>query len=127
MSKQLNPGTQTGSFMNFAMSGMIGMPEPEVGMGVTVLSWTDRRPATIVEVVKRKNGKVAAIVIQEDNAKRVDENGFSESQEYEYSQNPEAAKETFELRRNGAWAKAGDEAKNRLVIGRREKYHDFTF
>lgn len=35
-------GTQTGSTTNYLMSGVKGQPAPEIGMGVTLLHWTDR-------------------------------------------------------------------------------------
>lgn len=124
--KPLKLMSQTASFTNYLMSGGSGV-QPEVGMGVTILCWTDRNPATIVEVVKAKNGKIKAIVIQEDNYERTDQNGMSECQEWKYTPNPEAHKSTYELRRNGAWATKGSPARNGLLIGSREKYHDFSF
>mgnify|MGYP001576962564 CR=1 FL=1 len=45
MSKALRAGTQTGSLINHLMSGSKGA-EPEVGMGATILGWSDRHPAT---------------------------------------------------------------------------------
>ena len=78
----MNAGTQTGSLVNHLYSRMtIGEPEPTVGMGVTMLSWTDRDAGTIVEV----NMKKRYIAVTEDNKKRIDNNGISESQEYEYT------------------------------------------
>ena len=39
----MNIGTQTSSLVNHLYSRMtIGEPEPTVGMGVTMLSWSDR-------------------------------------------------------------------------------------
>lgn len=62
-------GTDTGSLTNYLLSGTNGQPKPVVGMGATILSWTDRHPATIVEV--SKDYKV--IAIQRDNFARIDE------------------------------------------------------
>jgi len=53
-------------------------PEPTVGMGVTMLSWSDRHAGTIVEV----NMKKRYIAITEDDATRIDNNGISEGQQY---------------------------------------------
>ncbi len=41
-------GTQTGSVINHLHSrAVIGQPEPVVGMGATMLLWSDRRACTI--------------------------------------------------------------------------------
>lgn len=131
----LKAGTQTGSLMNHLYSRMVnGQPEPVVGMGATLLQWTDRDPATIVEVKKTKAG-AWLIAVQEDKAQRTDNNGFSESQEYEYSPNPEASKQWFRFEDGKGWRGVRDNGKGRMVltgggglrIGEREKYHDFTF
>ncbi len=126
MSKALRAGTQTGSLINHLMSGS-AMPEPEVGMGVTILCWTDRKPATIVEVIKTKAGKVKAIAIQADNYESISGSVFEETVEYKYAPNPDAVKEIYTLRGNGAWAKPGSPARNHLLIGQREKYYDPHF
>lgn len=114
----------TGSFVNHVYGRMVNTPTPEVGMGATVLMWTDRAPATIVEVVSPKTIKV-----QGDNAKRVDENGMSESQTYEYTPNEDGPVDTYTLRKNGRWIRKGDPMKGGqcLLVGSREKYHDFSF
>ena len=131
----LKAGTQTGSLMNHLYSRMTnGQPEPVVGMGATLLGWTDRDPATIVEVTKTKSGALV-IGVQEDKAKRIDNNGFSESQEYEYSANPEAGIDYFRFDEGKGWRGVRKNEKGRLVltgggglrIGEREKYHDFSF
>lgn len=54
---------------------------------------------------------------------------MSESQDYCYEQNPNAKRETYTLRKNGAWVKEGESMKNgsRLRIGERLEYFDFSF
>ncbi|MBI0325563.1 hypothetical protein [Burkholderia plantarii] len=37
---------------------VIGQPEPVVGMGVTILAWTDRYAGTIVKIEKLRSGTV---------------------------------------------------------------------
>lgn len=128
-------GTQTGSLTNHVYSRMtIGQPDPTVGMGATILAWTDRHPATIVEASKVRGRWL--IVVQEDHAKRVDNNGLSESQTYEYSENLAGAKTTFMQMPGGGWSIVfkNPETKrwnkidgNGLRIGEREKYRDFSF
>lgn len=127
-------GNQTNSLVNHLQSrAVIGQPEPVVGMGATLLGWTDRNPATIVEVFKI--GKTQYVLVQEDNAKRVDNNGMSEDQTYEYTPNPDAYKKAFRIGRNGLWEAVIKNENDRYVksggnglrIGEREKYYDFSF
>jgi len=125
-------GSQTGSVMNHLYSRMtIGEPKPFVGMGVTFLSWTDRHAGTIIEVNTKKN----YIVCTDDDCKRIDSNGMSEAQEYEYTTNPDGHKRYFRKDKNGQWRSMRFNENKRLVysgihglrIGEREKYHDFSF
>jgi len=125
-------GTQTGSVMNHLYSRMtVGEPELVVGMGVTFLSWTDRNPGTIVEV----NNAKRYIVVTDDNYSRIDNNGFSECQEYEYTTNPDGYKRYFRKDKNNQWREMRHNENGRLVytsgcglrVGEREKYHDFSF
>jgi hypothetical protein len=127
----MNLGTQTGSLVNHLYSRMtIGEPEPTVGMGVTMLSYTDRDAGTIVEV----NTKKRYIAVVEDNAKRVDNNGLSESQKYEFTPNPDGYVNYYRKDKKGQWRRCYYNDNKRLVlgtggliIGRREKYYDFSF
>jgi hypothetical protein len=125
-------GSQTGSVMNHLYSRMtVGEPELFVGMGVTFLSWTDRSPGTIVEV----NMKKRYIVATDDTYKRTDDNGMSESQDYEYTTNPDGYKRYFRKDKNGQWRGMRFNENGRLVysgvgglrVGERKKYHDFSF
>ena len=130
-------GSETGSLVNHLMSrGTRGQPEPVVGMGATMLSWSDRHPATIIAVEKDKQGRWL-ITTQADHYDRVDGNGMSESQTYEYSPNPNGFKQLWRFEENrGGWRAVARTDKGRLVltgsgsglrIGQREKYHDFSF
>jgi hypothetical protein len=98
---------------------------PEVGMGATVLLWTDREPATVVSV--SKSGK--SLIVKGDHAERVDDNGMSEQQEYKFSPNPDAIGVEFTLRKNGQWVRKGEPMKGgqRIILGKRSKYYDFSF
>lgn len=128
----MQAGTETGSLINHVMSISVrGEPAPYVGMGVTLLSWTDRNPGTIVDVLKSGH-----IIVQCDDYKRIDNNGLSESQQYEYSPNPDAHRMIFKKDRKGIWSEyylnpvTGRLNKAQgagLRIGVREKYHDFSF
>lgn len=120
----LKLGTQTGSLINHVTSGDRDA-EPVVGMGATILLWTDRHAATVVEVSASKK----RLSIQRDKATRTDKNGMSDSQAYSFEPNPEAHRETYTLRRNGAWVVLGGGQKNgrRLKLGARSEYRDFSF
>lgn len=102
-------------------------PTPEVGMGATVLGYSDRYAGTIVRV-DPKNG---AFWVRQDNAKRVDGNGMSESQTYEYSPNPEGREFLFKRvtrgKLKGQYREDGRSQGNGVLIGQRRQYYDFTF
>lgn len=109
-----------GSLTNQLMEGSV--PVPEVGMGVTRLGWSDRRPYTIVKVISPKK-----IVVQEDDAKRTDDNGMSECQTYEYTRNDKNPEVTLTLRSYG-WRQVGDGKNGEgWRIGERSRYHDYSF
>jgi hypothetical protein len=123
-------GTETGSVVNHLYArGVIGEPTPVVGMGVTLLSWTDRYAGTIMAI----QGNV--LVVTKDDVKRVDNNGFSESQEYEFTPNPNGTPQYFKKDRKGLWVQCRYSDNGRMVIarglglriGERSAYHDFSF
>lgn len=125
-------GTQTNSLVNHLLSRATdGQPTPQVGMGATILSWTDRYAGTIVELLP--NGVIA---VQKDHAVRIDKNGMSECQEYRHEPNPRGAVYHFKRRKNGKWSEVVRSSDtNRWVfadgyglrIGDRQHYHDFSF
>lgn len=128
-------GSQTGSLTNHLYSRMvIGQPIPEIGMGVTMMGWTDRYAGTIVEILK--GGKY--ITVRTDTAKRVDKNGMSECQEYEYTPNPDGALYYFKKNKDGCWVEGNvNPATGRfkqcqgggrgLRLNERRAYHDYSF
>lgn len=130
-------GTETASVMNHLYSrGTIGQPEPVVGMGVTFLDWTDRRPGTIVQVSSSPDGRAVYFAAQEDDAVRIDRNGIGESQRYEFTPNPKARRVLYKRDRKGAWRQVEMNERGRDVfvdksqsirIGERDKYYDFSF
>lgn len=78
--KKLKPGVETGSFVNMMMSQNSTLPE--VGKGATVLHWTDRSAYEVMAVSEDKK----RVVVQQYHPKRIDGNGMSDSQEYEYKE-----------------------------------------
>lgn len=141
-------GSETGSFVNHMYSrAVIGQPVPEVRMGCTLLSWTDRHAATIVEVDTTKKNKVRLFVVQ-DHAKVVSGSPHDGSASYEYTPNPKGARIAFDMQPDGTWRQvyqkstAWDENGNPiewthrwtkckpgygLRIGEREEYYDPSF
>ena len=70
----------SGSFVNWIMSNNSTLPV--VGKGATELCWSDRHPYEVTWV----SDDQSECIIQLINAKRIDKNGMSESQEYDYSE-----------------------------------------
>lgn len=127
-------GTQTGSLFNHLMSNTSVKEIIPGETGATLLSWTDRRAATVVEVFKK--GVYDYIVVQRDIATRVDKNGMSDAQSYEYSRDPNGFKETFRIGKKGTFEKVYVNAETGrfvkagvggLSVGTRNEYYDFSF
>ena len=124
-------GTETGSLVNHIKSrGKHDVTKLTVGMGATLLSWSDRSPATVISI----EGNIVAV--QTDNYERVDTNGMSDMQEYEYSRNLEGSIHYFRINKNGdissvyrnaetgRWNKISNGG---VAFGYRSRYHDFSF
>jgi hypothetical protein len=127
-------GSETNSVVNhFASRGVIGQPTPVVGMGVTFLHWTDRDAGTIFKVFAV--GKTTYLECRADDCKRVDKNGMSEDQDYEFKTKVNGAKSYFRVGRSGLWESVRKNDSGRWVksggcglrIGARDAYHDFSF
>lgn len=110
-------GHETASVNNWLLSGTNGQPIPEVGMGATILMWTDRQAATIVKVTRTQ------VHVQRDIATREDSRGMSECQDYTFTPNPAARVHVFRRTKTGAYkGQLGQ-----LRIGDRDEYRDFSF
>ena len=100
--------------------------KPEVGMGVTECLWSDRHPYEIIEVKDDRHITIRAL-----NWKRIDKNGMSECQEYEYFSNPYGTVYTLYKNKKGIWVrrvgKNGVDKSSGWYIGKAEEYYDFTF
>ena len=130
-------GTQTGSVFNHIDSRAVrGEPAPYVGMGATILHWTDRSAATIIKVEVIRG--VTYVTTQDDKAIRTDKNGMSESQEYSYSPDPTGCIRVFKKHpKTNFWkfcvlnSETGRYVQQKhgsgLKIGVREEYYDFSF
>ena len=100
--------------------------KPVVGMGVTHYGWSDRDPYEVIEVIDDRH-----IVVRALDYKRVDNNGFSECQEYEYTSNPNNPTERLYLNNKGRWVRRvgtrGVDNYGGWRLGKAEKYYDFSF
>lgn len=112
-----------GSLQNRLMEDS-AMPKPEVGMGVTEMLWSDRSPYEIVEVKDDRHVLIRAL-----DYKRIDNNGFSECQEYEYYPNENNPVTMIFLTKKGEWRERIGRrlGSTRFVIGFAEKYYDPCF
>ena len=85
-----------GSFTNYLMGN--NSTTPEVGKGATLLSYSDRHPAEVLEV--SADGKQC--VIREMNHKAKPNSEGMGHQDWELTPNPNGYKRTL-IYRNGAW------------------------
>jgi hypothetical protein len=93
---------------------------PAIGMGVTSGAGSDCYPHTVIEIISPKK-----IVVQSDNYRRTDANGWGGHQEYIYWPNPNGAETTLTLRKNGKWVPEGLGLNERgYHIGERRAYYD---
>lgn len=108
-----------GDVMNRLMENM--QPEtPQVGMGATELLYSDRHAYTVVEVV---NAKV--IMVKRDIA-TCDHRHTSDSQKWQYQEDPKAKPIKLKLHKKGYWYQEGDTT-TRFLVGVREEYFDPCF
>jgi len=110
----------TGKTMNYEHA------EPHIGLGVTEYMFSDRRAYTIVDMSKSKK----TLTIQRDIAKRVDNNGMSDMQEYEYTPDPNGPTRIITLRKDGRYRDKGSQStpgSTIYSIGYRMAYHDYSF
>lgn len=112
---------RVGSFHNSLYDQAVGEPAPEVGMGATVISWTDRDAYTITEV----SASGHRLTLQADTARRTDSNGMSDAQSYEFERNEDGHVREATRRKDGSYRLKG--GTQRVLVGVRMKYHDFSF
>ena len=115
----VNP-SRHGSLQN-AIADQSRSKTPEVGMGVTEIMYSDRHPYTITKILSPKR-----IMVRACDSNRIDKNGFSDSQEYEYTENEEYPEITLFLNKFGKWKRLGDAKGSTYFVGIREEFYDFT-
>lgn len=97
-----------------------------VGDGVTERYWTDREPYEVIEVKSE-----STIVVRELRARRTDDLGVSDTQDYEYYRNYSAPVKTLRKVKRGkyyVWIEWGHgRGGNTFHIGTARKYYDYCF
>jgi hypothetical protein len=112
---------RTGSLINRIADNAVDAQTPEVGLGATVVLWSDRKAATILSISPTGH----RIVVQYDIATRTDQNGMSDSQSYRYERDTDGRIEEFTRRKDGSYRIVGGDS--RLLVGVRDHYHDYSF
>lgn len=101
--------------------------KPEVGMGGTILMYTDRHAFTIEKV--SKSGKT--FYFRKDTAIRTDKNGQSENQSYRFERNTKNPLCMAKLHKNGRYYTNEVYGQGRcdtpVSIGERCEYYDYGF
>jgi len=113
---------------NSILANIKNMPTPIKGMGVTILSFSDREAGTIQHV--SASGKMIRVTY--DISTRIDTNGISDVQEYTHTENPTDDPDqhcVFTLRSNGRYViRGGNMFHGRLlIVGSKDKYFDPHF
>lgn len=101
-----------------------------VGDGVTLNYYSDETPATIIEI----DPKGKWIKVQEDTAKRIDNNEMSDCQDYEYSRNTNGRIHVFYKTRRKDFTLFTDTGRSTynqygiyLTLKFRRSYFDYSF
>lgn len=130
-------GRETGSLINVLYSRMTkNQPVPEVGMGATLLSWSDRRAATITKVTPLESKTyLMEIEVTEDHSKVVSGSCHDGSAVYAYepADGPvsvyrfDVKRQTWVSGRVDPTTKRFKAGGGGLVIGLRNTYYDPHF
>lgn len=95
----------------------------KVGDGATYYIGSDRYPFTIIEIVSDKK-----VILQRDHYRRIDNNGLSENQTYEYFPNSYAERIVVTKRKNGRWYKQGESmGAGQYSLGVRRAYQNPSY
>ena len=99
----------------------------KVGDGATIVMYSDRHACTIIDIAK--NG--STITVQQDKATRIDHNGMSDCQEYEYERDLNGEITIFKRTRKYKDCYTDNGRVNDygclLGLGYRREYYDFSF
>ncbi|MFV0396215.1 MAG: hypothetical protein ACK5LC_17830 [Coprobacillaceae bacterium] len=119
-----------GSLQNRLYEGSQLEKEIYVGRGATECCYTDRYAYEVVKVITQKK-----CIVRRCDAERIDNNGMSESQEYEYSLQDfkewvdgigrKENNEIVLIKTKKGWKKLG--ADRRFILGLKKEYYDYSF
>lgn len=135
----LNIGTQTTSLVNHLHSrAVIGEPAPKVGMGCTILGWSDRNPGTIQSVTELTSKVyLYEIEVTSDDSQVVSGSEHDGSATYKFTPCPAGYRSLYRKnKKTGFWEATHRNEAGRLVktksgqgirIGERDKYRDPSF
>lgn len=129
-------GTQTGSLINHFISNTSVEEIIPGETGATILGWTDRHPATVMDVFEA--GKFTYLHVVRDDFEVVNGSIHDGSAEYKYTPRPDDAGDHYRFKTDGSsgfekvfWNKETNRwnviSKGGLSVGRREKYYDPHF
>lgn len=98
----------------------VSLEQIEVGMGLTEVIGSDRRPGTITKV--SPSGKTIEYTL--DEVLRTDDNGMSEQQDYVFLTNDDAPSYVarYSAKKDRFYATGRP-----VTVGVRSYYHDFSF
>ena len=122
-------GTETASLVNHLYS-RTAEPEPVVGMGATLIMYTDRHAYSVVSW----DGKILGVT--QDIISRVDTNGMSDSQDYAYVTDHNATPEYYKKDNKNKWVRIVLNKNTKrwkqhrcgtLKVGFRDEYYDYSF
>lgn len=110
-------------------------PAPEIGMGATIIMYSDRHAGTVVLATPVKGREF--VTVQADKAIRTDDFGMSDTQSYRYERDPHGRGWNFRKDKTGRWTEVVRNLKTKrwnqveggagLLLGERDTYHDYGF
>jgi hypothetical protein len=115
-----------GGLMNRLGENGTALKVPAVGDGATVMHYSDRSAATVTKVTTSRRG-VVTVFVKGDHSKRIDKNGMSEMQTYEFTPNPDAPEVPVKLRKHNGRKVWRTKDGAGIAFGYRDEYYDFTF
>ncbi len=84
--------------------------EIKVGTGATIYLYSDRHAYEVTKVINQQH-----VFIRKMNAKRIDKNGLSNYQEYEFTSNLESPEIELIKRTNGLWFRVDEFSKEKWL------------
>jgi hypothetical protein len=128
----LNLSGKTRNLMSEVGMAQTAHKDPQIGMGATICMHSDRHAGTVIGIDQPKK----MVIIQRDKAKRTDNWGMSDSQEYSYTPDSEGATYIFKFGKDNRWH---EYLTNRetfrlnkvkggcgLILGDRDEHYDFS-